>query len=78
MPIMQWDRKRKLLQAARDNHLKLTLCVTPNVVYIDQLKPELAAEAASNEYIGPNLCPSKPEARAIILRNCGKSISISC
>lgn len=70
MPVIQWDRKRKLLQAAQDNHFKLTLSVTPNVVYIDQLKPDLAAEAASNEYIGPNLCPSKPEARAIILQNC--------
>ncbi|MGC8972406.1 MAG: hypothetical protein ACP5K2_09515 [bacterium] len=70
MPIMLWERKRKLLQAAQENGMKITLSLSPNVVYIDQLRPELAAETTSTEYIGPNLCPSKPEARKIILNNC--------
>jgi hypothetical protein len=70
MPIMQWERKRKLLQVAQENEMKMTLSLSPNVAYIDQLRPELSAEATSPEYIGPNLCPSKPEARRIILNNC--------
>lgn len=69
-PIEEWNRKRDLLIAAQKEGLATTLCITPNVVYIDQLQSELAAEANRGEYIGPNLCPSNPEARRIILRNC--------
>lgn len=64
------DRKLKLLQAAKENRMKITVAASPNVVYIDQLtKTELIAETTTTEYIGPNLCPSKPEAMEIILNN---------
>ena len=70
MSIKLCDRKLKLLQAAKESGMKITLAVSPNVVYIDQLaKPELIAESTSQEYIGPNLCPSKPESIDIIFNN---------
>ncbi len=69
MPVALWRRKRDLLVAAREAGLKTTLAVTPDAVFIDQLRPDLAASAGVESYIGPDLCPSKPEARAILLGN---------
>ncbi len=68
-PAAEWRRKRDLLVAARDVGFKTTICVTPNAAFIDQLRPDLAASAGEAHYIGPDLCPSKPEARAILVRN---------
>ena len=68
-PIAEWRRKRDFLLAAREAGLTTTLVVTPNAAFIDQLRPDLAASAGDENYIGPNLCPSKPEARAILVRN---------
>lgn len=70
-PLEEWKRKCNLLLAAQEAGLSTTLCNANNAVYIDQLKPALAAAAPKGEYgvIGPNLCPSQAEAEEIILRN---------
>ena len=68
-PMQEMERKRDLLCAARDEGLKVSLALSPNVVYIDQLSQELAADTSEKGYIGPNLCPCKPKAKEIILQN---------
>jgi hypothetical protein len=64
----QLDRKKQAFLAAQRLGLALNLIVTPNHVYLDQLRPEL--EAVKGPRIsGQLLCPSKPAARRIILDN---------
>lgn len=64
----QLDRKKKAFRAAQALGLKLNLIVTPNHVYLDQLRPDLAAKKTPKIF-GQLICPSHPEARQIILRN---------
>lgn len=64
----QLDRKRKAFRAAQALGLGLNLIVTPNHVYLDQLKPELTAKK-SGRVFGQLICPSQPEGRKIILGN---------
>jgi hypothetical protein len=62
-----WDRKMASYESARDLGFKLNLAITPNHVYLDQLAPDLLAEASDKRFFGQLLCPSNASARAIIL-----------
>ena len=64
----QMDRKKKAFRAAQALGLGLNLIVTPNHVYLDQLKPELAAKRSARVF-GQLICPSHTEGRKIILGN---------
>ena len=64
----QLDRKKKAFRAAQDLGLDLDLIVTPNHVYLDQLRPQYAA-AKNKKIFGQLVCPSQPEAHALILHN---------
>jgi hypothetical protein len=62
------ERKKAVFGAAQSLGLALNCFITPNHVYLDQLRPELAATI--DEHIsGQLLCPSVPAARRIILAN---------
>ena len=63
-----WAKKARHLLDAR--HLGLATCVTlnPNHVYLDQWSPLLDATPGPH-MIGNLVCPSKPEARRLILKN---------
>jgi len=63
------DRKISHFRTAGELGLKRTLVIVPNHVYIDQLRDELLAETSDDRYFGQLICPSKPEARRIILDN---------
>ena len=65
---VQLERKKQAFRDARALGLDLNLIVTPNHVYLDQLRPELEA-TKSSKIFGQLLCPSRPEARKIILNN---------
>jgi len=63
-----WERKKANFRSAQSLGLACDLIITPNHVYADQCLPDLAATKASRVF-GQLICPSKPKAREIILRN---------
>jgi hypothetical protein len=63
-----WRRKKTNFLSAQSLGMKCDLIITPNHVYVDQCVPELAA-VATGRIFGQLICPSKPEARKIILDN---------
>lgn len=63
-----WESKKRHFRAAMARGLPCDLAITPNHVYIDQCRPEWAAEQ-SDRIFGQLICPSKPEARQAILAN---------
>jgi hypothetical protein len=63
-----WQRKKANFRSAQDAGLKCELCITPNHVFLDQCRPDLRATPGKRIF-GQLICPSKPEARAIILKN---------
>ncbi len=63
------EKRRMFLKTAQESGLKVRVSLTPNHVYLDQLKPELLA-IQGEKVFGQLLCPSQPEARRIILENC--------
>ena len=63
-----WDRKKANFRSAQAAGLKCDLIITPNHVYVDQCRPDLLAKKGKRVF-GQLICPSKPEAHAIILRN---------
>lgn len=62
------ERKKKAFQDAQKLGLALNLIVTPNHVYLDQVRPEFEA-TKTPKIFGQLVCPSRPEARAIIHKN---------
>lgn len=64
----QLDRKKRTFLAAQGLGLERNLIVTPNHVYLDQVRPEWEAKKTPKIF-GQLLCPSRPEARAVVLRN---------
>lgn len=64
-----WDRKRAHFQTARSLGLPCNLLITPNHVYTNQLRPEWLATKKPRIF-GQLICPSIPEARKVILKNC--------
>ncbi len=68
LPMEQFERKKTAFRAAQALGMDVDLVVTPNHVYIDQLRPDLLA-VKKPQVFGQLLCPSHPEARAIIHEN---------
>lgn len=68
LPMEQLARKKAAFRAAQALGMELDLILTANHVYLDQLRPDLEA-TKTKKIFGQLLCPSKPEARAIILAN---------
>jgi hypothetical protein len=68
LPMELLARKKDAFRHATQIGLDNNLILTPNHVYLDQLRPELLAEKVPRIF-GQLLCPSIPEARAIIHRN---------
>ena len=68
-----WKQKKQNFLSAQALGLRCDLIITPNHVYVDQCRPELMAEVRqdplSTKGFGQCICPSKPAARAIILKN---------
>jgi hypothetical protein len=64
------DRKKQAFKAAQSRGFALNCVVTPNHVYLDQLRTELSA-TTSDRISGQLLCPSRPDARRVILENAG-------
>lgn len=63
-----WDRKKTNYASAQFLGLPRGLVITPNHVFIDQCRPDLLATKGPRVF-GQLICPSKPEARALILEN---------
>lgn len=63
-----WDQKVLHFRAAQSVGLPCGLAITPNHVYLDQCLPELLATRDARVF-GQLICPSKPKARAMILRD---------
>jgi len=65
-----WNRKKTHFKSAQDLGFRCGLCITPNHVFLDQCRPEWRAERGeSGRIFGQLICPSIPEARAVILNN---------
>ncbi len=64
-------RRRKIshYRSAAAVGLGLDLVLTPNHVYVDQVRDNLAAERAESHVFGQLICPSISEARDIIIGN---------
>ena len=78
IPKLFWENKKDILLAAQEVGLAIDLWLTPNHVFIDQVKDDIIAEKRRPEnksrfgpqtIIGNLVCPSKPKAREIILNN---------
>ena len=63
-----WDRKKANFRSGQALGYACDLVITPNHVYLDQCRPDLVAEKGGRIF-GQLICPSKPEARQIILKN---------
>ena len=63
-----WERKKQNFRSAQALGLSCDLIITPNHVYVDQCRPELLAKKGPKLF-GQLICPSQPEARALILKN---------
>ena len=68
MAQAMWDKKKTNFLSAQAAGLECELIITPNHVYLDQCRTELLA-TKKDRIFGQLICPSKPEARAIILKN---------
>jgi hypothetical protein len=65
-----WDLKKAHFRTAQSLGLPTDLVITPNHVFLDQLKPEWLAETGPHIYSGNQLiCPHRPGARDAILNN---------
>ncbi len=65
-----WRRKRECLKAAQELGLQIGVCFATNAVYLDQLRPDWAAQPhAKSHMFGPDLCPAHPEVRKLLQQN---------
>jgi hypothetical protein len=65
-----WERKKAFLRRARELGLATAICLTHNVGYVDQLRPEWAGVRSHEHRVqGQVLCPSTPAARRVCLQN---------
>jgi hypothetical protein len=71
LPQALMERKLATFAIADRLGFRTDLGLTPNHVWLDQLRPDLLADCGSDpqHIFGQLLCPSKPEARAVILEN---------
>ncbi|MCA9442550.1 MAG: hypothetical protein KC964_17235 [Candidatus Omnitrophica bacterium] len=63
-----WDRKKENLRTAQVLGFARVLVITPNHVFLDQVRPEIEA-TKEGRIFGQLLCPSITEGREIILKN---------
>lgn len=63
-----WERKVAALRAAQERGLGVGVMVTPNHVYLDQVRPEIEA-VRGPRISGQLVCPSTAGGQEIILRN---------
>ncbi len=63
-----WERKKQNFRSAQALGLNCDLIITPNHVYVDQCRPQLLAKK-DRKMFGQLICPSQPEAHALILKN---------
>lgn len=68
MGTVLWERKKTNFRSAQELGLACDLVITPNHVFADQCGAGVAAVPGERVF-GQLVCPSKPEGRAIILRN---------
>ncbi|TNJ67882.1 hypothetical protein FE784_01675 [Paenibacillus hemerocallicola] len=65
-----WRRKKEWLSYSQQLGLDNVLVVTPNVGYVDQMRPEWVGVRNHQLRVqGQVLCPSNPQAREVILDN---------
>ncbi len=70
LPQELWERKLRNFRIAQEVGLDTNLMLTSNHVYLNQLRPDLLADTSRDRRMfGQLICPSKPEAREIILGN---------
>lgn len=69
LPQALWQRKLTHFRSADDVGLEVDLLITPNHVFLDQLRDDLLADTSEERYFGQLLCPSRPEGREIIVGN---------
>jgi hypothetical protein len=69
MPQALMERKVRSLLLAQRAGLETNLVVTPNHVWMDQVTIDNAAVQLPNRMFGQLICPSKVEARRLILEN---------
>lgn len=68
-PQAFWGQKLEVLRITSELGLQTDLVLTPNHVYLNQLKPDLLADFSGGRIQGQLICPSKPEGREIVLNN---------
>ena len=68
-PQVFWERKLGNFRTAAELGFGLSLVITPNHVFTDQLQPDHLADTTNPRYFGQLLCPSNPDARRVILQN---------
>lgn len=68
MPEAMWDRKFSNFSIASKLGFDLSLAITPNHVFSDQVSPSNAAQK-SDRIFGQLVCPSKPGATETVLSN---------
>ena len=75
-----WDYKKIHFASAQARGLAVDMVVTPNHVYLEQCTPDLLATKETGGkgqmIMGQLICPSKPKARVIILKNCENLFAI--
>ncbi|RKN79144.1 hypothetical protein [Paenibacillus ginsengarvi] len=65
-----WRRKKGWLKISQELGLDNVLVVTPNIGFVDQMRPEWVGVRDHKLRVqGQVLCPSNPEARQVILNN---------
>jgi hypothetical protein len=65
-----WRRKKEWLTYSQQLGLDNVLVVTPNIGFVDQMRPEWVGVRDHDLHVqGQVLCPSNPDARAVILNN---------
>jgi len=69
LPQAIWEHKLDAFRIAAELGLKTDLVITPNHVYLDQLRPDLLADLSDRRLQGQLVCPSKPEGHEIVLAN---------
>jgi len=69
LPQALWERKLANFAGAAELGFDIDLVITPNHVFLDQLRADLLADTSDQRFFGQLLCPSIPGARDIILDN---------
>ncbi len=69
MPQALWERKLAHFRNAAELGYRIDLVITANQVFLSQMSDDLRADLSDKRFFGQLLCPSKPQARALMLDN---------